>query len=45
VCRDETCITGSMARGGLGRALEVSVPAHLAAALQSELLEATHGAQ
>ena len=39
VCRDEACITGATARGGLGRALESALPAGLA----TELMTATGG--
>ena len=38
VCRDESCITGATGRGGLGRALEASVPAEL----QADLMNAVH---
>jgi hypothetical protein len=30
VCRDEVCITGAFARGGLGHALQAPVPPVLA---------------
>ena len=30
VCRDEACITGATGKGGLARALEATVPLHLA---------------
>ena len=39
VCRDEACITGAAGRGGLGRALEATIPAELA----DELLTAARG--
>jgi hypothetical protein len=34
VCADEGCITGAIEKGGLRRALEVDVPATLAADLR-----------
>jgi predicted RNA-binding protein YlxR (DUF448 family) len=39
VCRDEACIAGATGRGGLGRALETTLPADLA----DQLLTATRG--
>ena len=34
VCRDESCISGAIEKGGLRRALEVDVPISLAAELR-----------
>ncbi|HYK95950.1 MAG TPA: YlxR family protein [Candidatus Dormibacteraeota bacterium] len=39
VCRDEACIAGATGRGGLGRALEITLPADLA----DQLLTAMRG--
>jgi Predicted nucleic-acid-binding protein implicated in transcription termination len=39
VCRDEVCVTGATGRGGLGRALEATVPADLA----DQLMTAVRG--
>jgi predicted RNA-binding protein YlxR (DUF448 family) len=39
VCRDGACIAGATGRGGLGRALETTLPADLA----DQLLAATRG--
>ena len=39
VCRDEACVTGAAGRGGLGRALEATVPADLA----DQLMTAARG--
>jgi hypothetical protein len=39
VCRDEACIAGATGRGGLGRALETTLPAGLA----DQLLTAARG--
>lgn len=39
VCRDEACIAGATARGGLHKALEANVPAELA----DQLLTAARG--
>jgi hypothetical protein len=39
VCRDQACITGATGRGGLGRALETTLPADLA----DQLLTAVRG--
>lgn len=39
VCRDQACIAGATGRGGLGRALEATVPADLA----DQLLTAASG--
>jgi hypothetical protein len=41
VCRDEACITGATGRGGLGRALETTLPANLA----DQLLTAARGGE
>jgi predicted RNA-binding protein YlxR (DUF448 family) len=37
VCRDESCITNAIHRGGLSRALATTIPTSLEAALHHEL--------
>jgi len=45
VCRDAACIATATGRGGLGHALETTLPANLADELRGVIAEeATHGA-
>ena len=45
VCHDEACITGATGKGGLARALDATVPVHLADELRRAISRGTDDGQ